>query len=167
MHTAAKPDDRVLFEAVVYPHRSLSKFGFLLVMGLMAVCSFTLGTAFYLAGAWPVLGFFGLDILLIYGAFKLSYRAARVVETVALTEDTLMVRRVSPRGRVSSWTFQPFWVQVKIEEDATVDSRLVLSSHGRHVALGDFLLHEERVALAKELRGALAPLKGYAQAPAI
>ena len=156
-----------LFDAVLYPHRSLSPTGFWVLMTSVSVVGFGAGLWFFLAGAWPVLGFFGVDILLVYGAFKISYRAARVVETIALTEDTLLVQRVSPRGRVRSWTFQPFWVQVKIEEDATVDSRLVLSSHGRHVALGDFLLHEERVALAKELRGALAPLKGYAQAPAI
>jgi len=151
-----------LFDAVLYPHRSLSPTGFWILMACVSAVSFGAGLLFFLAGAWPVLGFFGLDVLLIYGAFKLSYRAARMVETIALTEDTLVVRRVSPRGRVHSWTFQPFWVRVAIDEAAGRDSRLVLSSHGRHVALGDFLLHEERVALAKELRGALAPLKGSA-----
>ena len=128
-------------------------------MACVAAVSFAAGLLFFLAGAWPVVGFLGLDVLLIYVAFKLSYRAARLTETIALTEEELLVRRVSPRGRVRTWTFQPFWVRVALDEDAGRDSRLVLSSHGRHVALGDFLMHDERVALAKELRGALAPLK--------
>jgi uncharacterized membrane protein len=136
--------------------------GFWILMGCVTVVSFTAGMFFLMAGAWPVLGFFGLDVLLIYGAFKLSYRAARLVETIALTEDELIVKRVSPRGRVHSWTFQPFWVRVALDENAGRDSRLVLSSHGRQVELGGFLMHEERVSLAKELRGALAPLKGSA-----
>ena len=51
-------------------------------------------------------------------------------------------------------TSQPFWVRVAIDEAAGLDSSLVLSSYGRHAALGDFLSHEERVALAKELRSA-------------
>ena len=64
-----------------------------------------------------------------------------------------------------SWMFQPFWVRVALEEKAERDSRLVLSSHGRHVALGDFLVHDERVALADALRGALATLKNQRSAP--
>jgi|APSaa5957512535_1039671.scaffolds.fasta_scaffold133245_2 uncharacterized membrane protein len=148
-----------LLDVVLYPHRSLSPTGFGILMGCVAAVSFAAGLLFFLAGAWPVVGFLGLDVLLIYGAFKLSYRAARLTETIALTEQELLVRRVSPRGRVRTWTFQPFWVRVALDEDAGRDSRLVLSSHGRHVELGDFLMHDERVALAKELRGALAPLK--------
>jgi uncharacterized membrane protein len=159
---SAQPNLPTLFDAVLYPHRSLSPTGFWVLMACVSVVGLGAGLWFFLAGAWPVLGFFGLDILLIYGAFKLSYRAARTVETVALTKDTLLIRQFSPRGRVRSWTFQPFWVRVAIDEAAGLDSRLILSSHGRHVALGDFLLHEERVTLAKELRGALAPLKDYA-----
>ena len=159
---ATQPNPPTLFNAVLYPHRSLSPTGFWILMACVSMVSFGAGLLFFLAGAWPVLGFLALDVLLIYGAFKLSYGAARMVETIALTEETLLVRRVNPHGRVRSWTFQPFWVRVTIDETAGLDSHLVLSSHGHHVAVGDFLLHEERVALAKELRGALAPLKGSA-----
>ena len=148
---ATQPNLPTLFNAVLYPHRSLSPTGFWILMACVSMVSFGAGLLFFLAGAWPVLGYFGLDVLLIYGAFKLSYGAARMVETITLTEDTLLVQWVNPRGRVRSWTFQPFWVRVAINEAAGLDSRLVLSSHGRHIVLGDFLLHEERVALAKEL----------------
>lgn len=148
-----------LFDVVLYPHRSLSPTGFWLLMAGVSAVSFAAGLAFLLAGAWPVFGFFGLDVLLIYVAFKMSFRAARLTETVRLTEEELLVRRISPRGRVLSWSFQPFWVRIAIDEAAGRDSRLVVTSHGREVALGDFLLHEERVDLARALRGALADLK--------
>ncbi len=147
-----------LFDVVLYPHRSLSPTGFWLLMAAVSAISFGAGMAFFLAGAWPVLGFFGLDVLLIYVAFRMSFRAARLTETVSLTEDELLIRRVTPRGRVTSWTFQPYWVRIAIDEAAGSDSRLIVSSHGRHVALGDFLLHDERVDLAKALRTALSDL---------
>ncbi|MEQ9449837.1 MAG: DUF2244 domain-containing protein, partial [Rhodospirillaceae bacterium] len=111
-----------LFDAVLYPHRSLGRAGFWALMAAVISVSFTAGLFFFLAGAWPVVGFFGLDVLLIYGAFKLSYRAARLMETIALTENELVVRRISPRGKVLSWTFQPFWVRIALDEDAGRES---------------------------------------------
>jgi len=158
----AESERAKLFDVVLYPHRSLSPAGFWLLMAAVSVVSFGAGAAFFFAGAWPVLGFFGLDVLLIYVAFRLSFRAARLTETVSLTPDELLIKRISPRGRVTSWTFQPYWVRVAIDERAGSDSRLVVSSHGRHVALGDFLLHDERVDLAKALRAALADLQATA-----
>ena len=76
---AAEPDEKPIFAAVLKPHRSLSSTGFMLVMMALVACSFTAGLAFWLMGAWPVVGFFGLDILLVQLAFRLNYRAARAV----------------------------------------------------------------------------------------
>jgi len=74
------------FSAVLLPHRSLGRKGFIILMGVISLVSFITGIAFYMQGAWPVLGFFGLDVLLIYGAFRLNYRAARLRETIELTQ---------------------------------------------------------------------------------
>ena len=92
--TVTAPDSR--FSAVLLPHRSLGRKGFIVLMGVISVVSFLTGIAFYMKGAWPVLGFFGLDILLVYGAFRLNYRAARVYETVELSDSELKVTRVYP-----------------------------------------------------------------------
>lgn len=159
MSKSPNPPSSALFDVVLYPHRSLTPVGFALLMGGVGVVSFGAGLAFFLAGAWPVVGFFGLDVLIIYVAFRLSFRAARLTETVTLTAEELLICRISPRGRVRAWRFQPFWVRVAIDENADRDSRLVVSSHGQHVALGDFLVHEERVDLARALRAALTRLK--------
>jgi len=70
---AAEP---VLFSALLTPHRSLNRTGFLLVMAFLSVISFAAGLVFLLMGAWPVLGFFGLDVLAIYWAFKINFRRA-------------------------------------------------------------------------------------------
>ena len=67
------------------PHRSLGPTGFLILMAVLGGVSFAAGIVFLLVGAWPVFGFFGLDVLLIYCAFRLNYRAARAYEEVTVT----------------------------------------------------------------------------------
>jgi uncharacterized membrane protein len=144
----------VFFDAVLYPHRSLPPRGFLLLMLVLGGVSFAAGVSFVLIGAWPIFGYFGLDVLLVYIAFRASYRSARMHEWVRLTEHTLTVERVGRRGERRRWHFQPFWLRVVLEEQDETN-RLVLSSHGREVVVGGFLAPAERKNLAAALKEAL------------
>ena len=153
------PEPMTLFDTVLLPHRSLSPRGFLLVMALVAAISFAAGLAFLLHGAWPVFGFFCLDVVLVYIAFRASYRSANQYEAIRLTRETLTVERMSPAGRLRRWHLQPYWLRVEIDEPARHDSRLTLRSHGRTVVVGRFLAPAERAALAVALRAALAHLR--------
>ena len=89
-----------IFSAVLTPHRSLGPRGFLLLMLVLGAISFTTGMVFLLAGAWPVFGFCGLDVLLVYWAFRVSYRRAQAYEQVTVTPSELTVRQVSHRGGI-------------------------------------------------------------------
>jgi uncharacterized membrane protein len=144
----------VFFDAVLYPHRSLPPQGFMLLMLVLSVVSFAAGVSFVLLGAWPILGYFGLDVLLVYLAFRASYRSARMHEWVRLTEDTLTVERVGQRGERRRWQFQPYWLRVVLEE-RNETNRLVLTSHGRELVVGGFLAPAERRNLAVALKEAL------------
>jgi uncharacterized membrane protein len=144
------------FRVVLTAHRSLSRTGFFVVMGLLSFLSFVTGIAFALVGAWPVLGFFGLDVLLVYIAFKINYRAGRAYEAIDLTPDVLTVTRVDPRGRQKRFEFNPYWVRVLLQEwpDGRTDLRLAL--HGREVSFARLLTDDERRSFAPVLRDALA-----------
>ena len=144
----------VFFDAVLYPHRSLPPQGFMVLMLVLSVVSFAAGVSFVLLGAWPIFGYFGLDVLLVYLAFRASYRSARMHEWVRLTEDTLTVERVGQRGERRRWQFQPFWLRVVLEE-RNETNRLVLTSHGRELVVGGFLAPAERRNLAVALKEAL------------
>lgn len=146
---------RILFDAVLHPHRSLSPRGFAMLMGAVTAVSLTVGGWFLAQGAWPVFGFFGLDVLLLYAAFRLSYRAGRMHERVRLTDGELEVQRVDHRGGRRCWRFQPYWLRVAIDDPPEHDSQVVLSSHGRSVVVGSFLTPEERLDFARALRRAL------------
>ena len=144
-----------LLELRLRPHRSLSPRGFVILMTAIGAISFTAGLAFFLAGAWPVVGFLGLDVLLIYVAFRINYRQARMYETLHLTSRSLTVRRVDPRGGETRWRFEPTWLQVLLDEPPGHGSPLTLRSHGKSLSIGGFLTAEERRDLANALRTAL------------
>jgi len=152
------------FSAVLTPHRSLSPRGFLILMSIISLISFIAGMVFLMAGAWPVLGFFGLDVLLIYGAFKLNYFAARAYETVSISGNTLIVTKVLPSGRSRSWNFNPYWARVEVSSRPGKASRLTVTSHGRSLVLGSFLTEGERLDFAEALRQALDVSKGKSAA---
>jgi uncharacterized membrane protein len=144
------------FDAVLYPNRSLGRLGFYALMSAIVLVSAGVGAGFVLVGAWPVTGFLGLDVLLLYLAFRWNYRAGRCAELVRLDRDGLCVRQVKPDGGTREWRFEPHWVRVTIDDPPRHDSQLVLCSHGRALAIGSFLTAEERAEVARALRAALA-----------
>lgn len=148
--------DGCLFDAILTPHRSLSPTGFLVLMSLVALVGFGIGIAFLTIGAWPVFGFCGLEVFLIWLCFRLSYRSARMWERIRLTPASLVVERHMVDGAWREWTFQPYWLRVLMDDPPQQESLLVLTSHGESVAIGSFLTPEERLDLAKALRRALA-----------
>jgi uncharacterized membrane protein len=152
----AASDEPTLFSAVLTPHRSLGRTGFVVLMCLIGGISFAAGLVFFIAGAWPVMGFFGLDVLLIYIAFKVSYRTAAAYEHVTMTPSTLTVRKVSHRGRVAEWTLNPVWVLLQREANEEFGiERLFLVSHGRRLPVATFLGPAEKASFANALSAAL------------
>ena len=148
------------FSAILTPHRSLGSRGFLILMVIVCTVSFGAGMLFWAAGAWPVLGFFGLDVALVYVAFRINYRAARLYETVELAGDRLVVTRVEPSGRCRRWAFHPYWAQVHVEESPRGGVRLMLASHGRRLVFGHFLSDEEKRDFASAFGAALRGYRG-------
>ncbi|KKJ76057.1 hypothetical protein WH95_14950 [Kiloniella litopenaei] len=150
--------ENLLFNAVLRPNRNLSKKGFKVLMGFIFSIIFICSLGFFLAGAWPVLGFLGLDVALVYFAFRFSYRSGGQYELVQMTEDEMLVTTVNPWGQKRSFSFQPYWLQISLKEQDDENS-LILSSHGRSISLGRFLAPIERKELADKLVSVLNRLK--------
>jgi uncharacterized membrane protein len=145
-----------LFSATLTPHRSLSRKGFIVLMAIVSGVSFVAGMVFLIAGAWPVFGFFGLDVLLIYWAFRANYRAAAEYEQVMVTASELKIRKVSAKGERQEWSFNPLWVRLEREtlEDFGVQ-KLFLTIRGRRLGIGHFLSPEEKDTFSTALTAAL------------
>jgi uncharacterized membrane protein len=143
------------FRAVLTPYRSLSPRGFVILMVAVSAVSFVAGLAFALMGAWPVFGFFGLDVGLIYLAFRLNYRSGRLYETVEVSPSRLTIQRVYPSGKTEGYEFPSYWARVELSQGHDGRSHLRVGSHGQEVTFGDFLTDEERASLADEMRAAI------------
>jgi len=152
--------DPKIFSAIITPYRSLGPTGFLIFMLCLGGLSFISGVIFVTLGAWPVCGFFGLDVLLVYLAFRANYRTARAYEEVIVTASELTVRKVNHRGGVREWTLNPLWVRLEriVHEEFGVE-RLFLVSHGRRLAIAGFLGPAEKASFARALMNALGEAK--------
>jgi uncharacterized membrane protein len=155
--TQAQPNG---FHAVLTPYRSLGPRGFLMLMLALGATSFVTGMVFFMAGAWPVMGFFGLDVLLVYIAFKLNYRSGQLYETVDVTPDRLSVMRVHPSGRSEQFNCNPYWARVNLREWPDGRTALSIAAQGREHSFARFLTDDERRDFASALEDALLTARG-------
>jgi uncharacterized membrane protein len=144
------------FRAILHPNRSLSQTGFLIVLGFLGLISFASGVAFTMMGAWPVMGFYGLDVLAIYVAFKINYRSGKAYELVELSPELLKITQVQPSGHSRSFDFNPYWVKVLFNEKPDGSANLKLALHGHEFEIARFLNSDEKKDFAEALRNALS-----------
>jgi uncharacterized membrane protein len=153
------PEQTLLFERLS-PHRSLSPQGFAIVMGILGFASLLLGIAFLLMGAWPVFGFLGLDVFLVWLAFRANFRAAKAFEEILVTPVRLVWRRVSARGEERQDTMNPRWVRLETTSDELSGvTRVALTERRTTRVIGAFLPPVGKEKLAKNLAHALATAK--------
>ncbi len=148
--------DVPIFEARLHPHRSLSRAQIRVLLALVALAGTVTSMPFVIMGAWPVAGFFGVDVLLVYLAFAASVRSARAYEDVSLTPLELQLAKVSARGTRAEWRFNPSWVRLEREEHEEFGTqRLDLVSRGHRVEVARFLGPAAKAELADRLNRAL------------
>jgi uncharacterized membrane protein len=155
-----------LLELTLTPHRSLSHSGFMALMAALVAFNFVAGIVFLLVGAWPVIGFLGLDVFLVWFAFRMSYAHARQSERLALYPDRLAIWRRDHWGREQLIELQPYWLRVRVVRHQGAVARLLLTSHGRRHVIGQFLAPQERERLALHLDAVLAALRDGRPLPA-
>ena len=156
LDTAARP----VFSAVITPHRSLGPQAFRLVMTLVCLASIVSSIPFLVLGAWPVAGFFGLDLLALYIAFRMNFRAGRSVEEVVLTPIELLLRRRMSGGKGWERRFNPLWSRLHREHDDEFGlMKLAVVSRGERVVIASDLSPGERESLADAFGKALADVK--------
>jgi uncharacterized membrane protein len=148
-----------LQELTLTPHRSLPRSGFVALMAVLLAFNLVAGIVFLVVGAWPVIVFLGLDVLLVWLAFRLSYARARQAETLALYPDRLAIWRRDAWGREQRIDLQPYWLRVRVVRQNGAVARLLLTSHGERHVIGQFLAPEERERLAHHLDAMLRALR--------
>ena len=129
-------------------------------MILLGAASIVVSLPFVILGFWPVVGFFGLDFLGLYIAFRVSYRQGLAFEVLELTPVRLLLRKVDPRGASREWLFNPLWTGLDRQMDSDFGmQRLALRSRGQEVVIARDLSPGERETFADALGTALAEVK--------
>ncbi|HVU21997.1 MAG TPA: DUF2244 domain-containing protein [Rhizomicrobium sp.] len=148
-------EQSALLDVVLRPAPPMSPRALSIILGIVVALNAAFATYFVSHGAWPMMPFMGVDIVLLAWAFRASTRAAKREEHVVLTPSSLNIARKSPEGVVSEVAFNPYWVRVDIADPPEHASQLTLWSHGRGVRIGSFLPPMERASFAERLKSAL------------
>ncbi|PWW00187.1 putative membrane protein [Hoeflea marina] len=153
-------NDEPVFEATLTPYRSLGRTGFTVVMILAGGVTLTQIVIFAAARAWPVVGFAGLDMVLLVGAFWLSYRSGRASEYVQVSRTNLIIRKLAPSGRATEVRFNPFWTRFDISRHEEIGiTGMLVSGQGRQTEIGSFLNPLDKESFASAFQRALATVK--------
>ena len=139
------------FSRVARRNNSLSSSGRLLVFAILFAVSVGIACAFAAFGAWLILPFAGLEMLVLYAAFWYVGRHAADYERIAVAGDRLRVE-INEAGRASNHEFNRWWAQVVLSGDSR---RLALRYQGRELEIGRYLNDEQRLTLARDLRVAV------------
>jgi uncharacterized membrane protein len=153
--------DRPLFSASLTPNHSLSPRGRRMVVATLAVGASIPGLVMFAAGAWPVVGFMGLDVAAVWWALSASMRQSTRSEHVSLWPDSLEVRQVSPEGDERTSRFNPFFVRLQVSRDVVGRvTGLTLTTADTALPIGSFLSPTDKASFARALGAALARARG-------
>ena len=155
--------ERPVFAATIRPHQSLGRTGFRVVMAGCCLVSVATSIWCWRMGFWPIAGFFGLDMIALYAALKVSFRRGRSFEEVMISQLEVLLARVSHRGERREWRFNPLWTKLTTVEDEEYGlQRLTLISRREQVVVARDASPDERARVAQGLTRAFAEVKkGY------
>ncbi len=147
--------EKIFLNITLLPYRSLSKKGFKNLIFIVSFVFFSIGVFFWYIGAWPVFGFLGLDVFLLYYAFKINYKSGEIFETIKIIKENLLITRNFPSGKKQIWNLEPYWTKVEMLSPARHQHNLVIKSKNKVVLLGSFLNYDDKKKIFKQIESAL------------
>jgi uncharacterized membrane protein len=147
---------RPLFSARLTPHRSIGERGYRVVIAVVAVAATVPLITFSSMGAWPIVGFLGLDVALIAWAMWAALNEGKRYEQVTLWRDQLELKQVDGTGKETLVRFNPSFVKLVVDRDYNERTTgLHLRTRDRDVVIGAFLNQDEKSSFAKAFGTAL------------
>jgi len=129
------------------------------VVGLLCGLSLVISVGFWWAGAWPVLGFAGLEIGLAVWLLRRNARGAAASESLALSSTALRIVRTEPDGTSHERVLSPGWIRTVLIDDPHSPPILWLMDRENRVRVGAELGEAELRGLAAAIDTALDRLQ--------
>ena len=149
LQTDAEPAVR---EWLMKRNCSVSPRQFVWFYASLVLFSSAIAASVVIRGAWPVLPFTGIELLVVGAAFVIHARHAIDYERIRLYPNRLTIEQMSGQ-RLMQFEFNPRWV--RIEQGASPRDPITIVSQGQTVLIGVHLAQYRRASLARELRAAL------------
>lgn len=154
------------FVITLWPYRSLSQKGFKILMICLGSLMSLIALVFFLLGAWPVIGFLGAEIVIVWLAFKINYRAGQIIERVEISAQRVQVTRINWRGNQTHLCLESPWVRAELQQTPDQRPKLYLRAHAKKMEIGAFMPPVEKSGLAKALNQTLAQARYQTEATA-
>ena len=148
------------FEILLKPNSSLTGATRILFLGsIFFICS-VIGIGFFLAGGIMILPFAGLEIILVYLAFRLSFNWSNQKQIIILSKDHVEVR---VDGLTEFFTWKEFrsFATFNISKDQSMEDKISFRSKGKEIYVGNFLNKEDKEKLKEEVALIIQKLNAF------
>ena len=156
-----KPDSKQdIITITLWPYRSLGSRGFSYIMTGFIGLIFILSLLFYSLGAWPVIGFLGIEIGLVWLVFRMNYKAGRNFEQISITPEATYIEKVGWRGDKRHFNIPSPWIKASCIKGEGRSDKLILKYHSEQLEIGSFLPPKEKPSLANTLNESFERMRG-------
>lgn len=142
-------------DAVIRQNASMTPLGFKVLLGVVISVNMVFALFCFAIGAWPAPIFLGLDVLLVWLAFRASFRAAERQERVRVSAETVEISLEADGVAKTVWTSPTAFTGLDVEAFGQDDTKVRLRMHRRRYLVGRALSPGERASLGRALEDAL------------
>ena len=111
-------------------------------------------------GAWPVIGFLGVEIGLVWFLFKVNYKSSKNFEQISITKNSTLIKKINWRGAIINFTIESPWIKASCIKSNGTSDKLFLNYHADQLEIGKFLPPQEKALLANALNNCFERLRG-------
>ena len=159
-HYETNLKQREIITITLCPYRSLGNRGYLCLMIGFIGLIFLLSLFFYSMGAWPVIGFLGVEIGLVWFLFKVNYKSSKNFEQISITKNSTFIKKINWSGAIINFTIESPWIKASCIKSIGTSDKLFLNYHAEQLEIGEFLPPQEKALLANALNNCFERMRG-------
>ena len=148
------------FEILLKPNSSLTGATRVLFLGSIFFICIVIGIGFFLAGGIMILPFAGLEIVLVYLAFKVSFNWSNQKQVIILSKEHVEVR-VDGLKEFFTWKEFRSFATFNISKDQSMEDKISFRSKGKEIYVGNFLNKEDKEKLKEEVSLIIQKLNAF------
>ena len=135
----------------ISPNYSLRGWSRVIFLGSIAFICLAIGVFFLIMGAGLILPFAGLEVIIVFICFYISFRWSQQKEIIYISNEKIKLEQ----GRLikeRSWEEFRSFVVLEVKADQYNSNQFCFQSKGKRFYFGSFLNEEDKLILKNELK---------------